>query len=333
MRNRIVKGTLCQENWVVYPFTADPDIRRRRVAAGARIDASGAAALPCLNSHNSIDEPENTPPKLTGHAARRLFTVKENAARFINTVGLDRVGFLTLTFPESMLDHKEASRRWDSLNTNLLPLLFGHWQRVFERTKKGNVHYHVLVDCQRDIRTGFDFDLYFTALQMRKMRLPYRHIERQAFRTANADLRNFWQILRERLPAYGFGRHELLPIRTNIEAAAKYVGKYVSKDMNHFDQDKGVRRISYSQGQIRSSSNFAWHSEGSREWRRKVMVLAHFLGLEDMADLKTRFGPRWSRFLADTIIDIDQIILGTQRGEYALLEGELVDMKTGQVLF
>ena len=52
-----------------------------------------------------------------------------------------------------------------------------------------------------------------------------------------------------------------------------------------------------------------------------------------MYDLKARFGPRWARFLADTIMDIDQIILGTQRGEYALEDGELVDMKTGQVLF
>lgn len=333
MRDRKAKPLSCQESWVVYPSTADPDIRRRRVAAGARIDASGAAALPCLNSHNSIDETENNPPKLTGHAARRSFTVKENAARFIHAVGLDRVGFLTLTFPEPMLDHKQASRRWDSLNTNFLSSVFPCWQRVFERTKKGNVHYHLLVDCREDVRTGFDFDLYFTALQMRKMRLPYRHIERQAFRSANVYLRSLWQELREKLPNYGFGRHELLPIRTNIEAAAKYVGKYVSKDMNHFDQDKGVRRISYSKGQVRSSSNFAWHSEGSQEWRRKVNVLAHFLGMEDMHDFKARFGPRWAYFLADTIMDIDQIILGTQRGEYALLEGELVDMKTGQVLF
>lgn len=158
----------CQENCLTRPVPADPDSCRM---AGGRSDASGADALPCLYSHNSIDAPENTPPKLTGHAARRAFAVKENAARFINSTGLDRVGFLTLTFPEPMLDHREASRRWDSLNTNLLPLLFGHWQRVFERTKKGNVHYHVLVDCQRDIRTGFNFDLYLSALLFKKIRL------------------------------------------------------------------------------------------------------------------------------------------------------------------
>ena len=303
------------------------------MTAGGLIDASGVAALPCLNSHNSIDAPENTPPKLTGHAARRAFAVKENAARFIKSAGLHRVGFLTLTFPEPMLDHREASRRWDSLNTNLLPLLFGHWQRVFERTKKGNVHYHVLVDCRRDIRTGFDFGLYLSALQLKRKNLPYRHIERLAFRTANSDLRNLWHELRDRLPRYGFGRHELLPIRTNIEAAAQYVGKYVSKDMHVYEEDKGVRRVSYSRGQVRSSSSFAWHSEGSQEWRRKVNILAHFLGLEDMSDFKARFGPRWARHLADTIMDIDQIILGTQRGEYVLEDGELVDLSTGNVLF
>lgn len=330
MRDRIVTESPCQENVGSSSSSSSPDIR---CIAGARSEASSVAALPCLNSHNSIEGSKETPPKLTGHAARRSFTVKENAARFIHDVGLDRVGFLTLTFLEPMLDHKQASRRWDSLNTNFLSSVFPCWQRVFERTKKGNVHYHLLVDCRKDIRTGFNFDLYLTALQMRKKKLPYRHIERQAFRSANVYLRSLWQELRDRLPNYGFGRHELLPIRTNIEAASKYVGKYVSKDMHNFEEDKGVRRIAYSQGQIRSSSNFAWHSEGSQEWRRKVQILAHFLGLEDMYDLKARFGPRWARFLSDTIMDIDQIILGTQRGEYVLEDGELVDMATGEVLF
>lgn len=331
MRDRIVTESPCQENVGSSSCSSAPDIRR--CTAGARSEASSVAALPCLNSHNCIEGSKETPPKLTGHAARRSFTVKENAARFIHDVGLDRVGFLTLTFLEPMLDHKQASRRWRSLNTNFFSSVFPCWQRVFERTKKGNVHYHLLVDCRKDIRTGFNFDLYLTALQMRKKKLPYRHIERQAFRSANVYLRSLWQALRDRLPNYGFGRHELLPIRTNIEAASKYVGKYVSKDMHNFDEDKGVRRIAYSQGQIRSSSNFAWHSEGSQEWRRKVQILAHFLGLEDMYDLKARFGPRWARFLSDTIMDIDQIILGTQRGEYALEDGELVDMATGEVLF
>ena len=105
---------------------------------------------------------------------------------------------------------------------------------------KGYLHFHILLDVKEDIRTGFDFELYQRSVDLRKQRMPYRHLERQAFRTANVQLRNLWATFRQVLPLYGFGRHELLPIRTTAEAAAKYVGKYVSKHLDaRLDEDKG----------------------------------------------------------------------------------------------
>ena len=341
MRHRIANPSLCQSGSNGGSSTAASEasltLNLGSVAlAGAEVAEEGfggEAPSLSLNSNNSIEDSEKPLPKLTGYAARRAFTVEGNAERFIKKVGVERVGFLTLTFPEPLLDHKEASRRINSLNTNFFPYVFPNWQRVFERTKKGYVHYHLLVECKQDIRSGFNFDLYHVALGLKHHKKPYRHIERQAFRTANSNLRNLWQELRERLPRYGFGRHELMPIRTTAKAAVRYVGKYLSKGMDGYEEDKGVRRIAYSKGQVRSSSNFVWHSSGTKEWRRKVQVLCHFLGLETYDALSEVYGRHWAHFMKDTILDIDQIILGTQRGEYALRDGELIDLSTGQALF
>ena len=78
MRDRIVTESPCQENVGSSSSSSAPDIH---CMVGARSEASSVAALPCLNSHNSIEGSKETPPKLTGHAARRSFTVKENAAQ------------------------------------------------------------------------------------------------------------------------------------------------------------------------------------------------------------------------------------------------------------
>ena len=148
----------------------------------------------------------------------------------------------------------------------------------------------------------FDFELYQRSVDLRKQRLPYRHLERQAFRSANVQLRNLWATFRQVLPLYGFGRHELLPIRTTAEAAAKYVGKYVSKHLDaRLEEDKGARTYSRSQGQTGVSCRFAWHSPGGQEWRRKLATFADRHGCLDLDDMKERFGSRWAYHLCEVI--------------------------------
>lgn len=333
MRNRISCSKSCQET-VRGGEGPDSGTALSLTCEGRAGDGlSGSAALPSLNSNNSTELTTTDKPKLSPYTAKRSFTVRNNAARFIREVGLERVGFLTLTFPDRLFDWRIGSKRFNSVNTHLLPLIFGSWQRVFERTSKGYVHYHLLVDCLCDIRTGFDFDLYLQALALKEAGMPYRHVERQAFRTANLNLKNFWQILREKLPDYGFGRHELLPIRTTVEAASAYVSKYVSKDMETLDQDKGVRRISYSQGQLRSSTKFSWNTPGGKEWRRKLQLFCHYMGFVDEADIKARFGPKWAFRMADAIMDIEELMLGVHRGQYVVSGGVLVCTATGEELF
>lgn len=269
-------------------------------------------SLPCLNSNNCNDrtegEGQNPFNLIRPYHQKQQFVIKHNAEKFIEQTGLEKVAFFTLTFPDQLTDHKEAARRFKSFRTGFFQI-FGHWHLVKERTVEGYIHFHLLVDCNMDVRTGFDFDLYERSCELKQARKPYRHVERRAFKTANANLRNLWATLRQFCPNYGFGRHELLPIRTTAEAAAKYIGKYISKHVGaRSEDDKGVRIYSRSQGQTGANCKIAWHSPGAMEWRRKVKAFAYSQGCTDMESLKEKLGSKWCYYYVDTIKDADRLL-------------------------
>ena len=83
---------------------------------------------------------------------------------------------------------------------------FGHWLLPGQR-REGAWHLHVLVLLPYDIRTGVDFTQF--ALGRYSSAPPY--------------LRAVWRELRIKCKAYGFGRHELLPIKSNADAMAQYI--------------------------------------------------------------------------------------------------------------
>ncbi|QNT57821.1 phasyl DNA replicon arp family protein [Neisseria musculi] len=73
-----------------------------------------------------------------------------NVHQFIQTFGLNHVGFLTLTFADDVQDVKEAGRRFHSLRTNFLSKHFKHCICVYGRTKKGRIHFHLIVNTRED---------------------------------------------------------------------------------------------------------------------------------------------------------------------------------------
>lgn len=268
--------------------------------------------------------------KATPYRLKQTHIVKTNALRFIQDCGLENVGFLTLTFPDKVLDWKVGAERFKSLNSKFFPKVFGHWIRVFDRTKKGYVHYHLLVDCKKDIRTGFDFSLYSELLQRKKQRKPHKNIERRVFKSANENLKNLWKILRERLPNYHFGRFELYPIKYE-EATAKYFTKYIA-DAKFNKMDKGVRKIAYSQGQRKSNYKFSWNTPRGKEWRRKLKTFCEILGFENQDKIKEQYGGTWGFLLADIISDIDNIQEKIKTGEYTIKENSIICTQTGEDL-
>jgi hypothetical protein len=214
-----------------------------------------------------------------------------NVQAMCERCGIDRVGFLTLTFAEHVLDPKEAQRRLHSLTTHVLKPRYGRVIRVIERQKSGRIHYHLLVDVGVDIRSGVDF----------------RALAQGDYRSAGPRLRAEWAFWRRTARRYGFGRTELLPVMSTSEAIGRYVGKYISKHLEHREErDRRVRLVSYS-GQRVASTRFAWASGGAREWRRKLRAFVHMLfdsgaiGSPTIQAMRLRFGPRWARYWRDSI--------------------------------
>ena len=153
------------------------------------------------------------------------------------------VGFFTLTTPDNCSDHHEFRQRWRSFNSHYFSQSphFGHWLAIYERQRRGAWHLHVLVLLPYDIRTGVDFTQF--ALGRYSSAPPY--------------LRAVWRELRIKCKAYGFGRHELLPIKSNADAMAQYIGKYISKHLgSRKDEDKGKRLIASSSGWTKTAFVF-----------------------------------------------------------------------------
>src|SRR6202035_3537083 len=100
----------------------------------------------------------DTPPP--NSARRTAFALQLNVQAMVERYGLERVGFLTLTFAQHILEPKEAQRRMHSLATHVLRDRYAAAIRVIERQKSGRIHYHLLVAMADDIRTGADFDAF-----------------------------------------------------------------------------------------------------------------------------------------------------------------------------
>jgi len=254
---------------------------------------SGVASLLYPNSNISDNTLSDTFNKLTPYHQKAAFVLSENCRKFISETGIDRTGFLTLTFPDNVKSHKEASRRFDNLNRRFLRRFFATWMLVRERQRRGAWHYHILVDCGSDIRTGVNFD----------------EIALGNYASASDSLRGFWRLLRKILPRYGFGRSELLPIKESSMAIAAYVGKYISKhiEIGRKEEDKGVRLVSYSAQFVRSSAKLAWNSDGSKEWRRKLQKFATLTKCYNLDALCMTFGRFWAKNLADYIDAVDTL--------------------------
>ena len=276
--------------------------RTDEIATG---DAGGAGGLPCLNSNISNEPPQISPeagagagsaplPRLSTQHRKSAFVLQESVHLLAERFGLEKLGFLTLTFREHITCPREAQRRLNSLLTGVIKERYREYLGVMERQKSGRIHYHLLVVLDIDIRTGFDFEA----------------LSRRDYSSASPGLRSEWSYWRKTAPGYGFGRTELLPVRSSIEAMAKYVGKYIAKHMEvRQADDKGVRLVRYSRGSRAGTTRFQFQSEGSQAWRRKVATFAQIVQAQhpetrvsELKDLSRVLGKRWAYHHRDFIL-------------------------------
>jgi len=284
--------------------------RQAPAAAGCPGERSD---LPCLYSNNSIENVGSTPTDshkleqvnalaglLTPYHKKQAQTIYLNTSRLISiSPSISHIGFLTLTFKDNVTDPKEAYKRFRSFNNNYLKSNpdFGEWMAVKERQKRGAWHYHLLIQTTHDIRHGINFD----------------QLVEGNYSSANGNLRKLWKDLRNNLPKYGLGRSELLPIKTNQDGVARYMGKYVSKHLGcRTEDDRGVRLVNSSRGWAKNSVRFSWNTDGSKEWRRKLKIFANMHGCRTLYALKLKLGPNWAYWYSDLIYRIDDVIKENQ---------------------
>lgn len=258
------------------------------------------AALPCLFISNSIEHRPKTPLQpifqakrpLSPHYRKAAVSLAWNVQNLADKYGIEHLGFLTLTFSDHVLNVKEASKRLNSLASNVLNVRYVAWIRVLERQKSGRIHYHLVVVLPSDIRTGVCFP----------------ELAAGQYRSAPKTLRDEWSFWRNTAKLYKFGRTELLPVVSNAEAISRYVGKYLGKHLDaREEQDKSARLVSCSKSARFSNTRFAWATPESAEYRAKTrsfaqaMFRAGRIPSPTMEGLKLGLGPRWGFDWSDII--------------------------------
>jgi hypothetical protein len=198
----------------------------------------------------------NTIQLLASKKKKAAFALQTNIAAMIGRYGIERIGFLTLTFADNVQCHKEATKRFNSLATNVLKNKYESWVRVSERQKSGRWHFHLVIACKNDIKRGLRFD----------------ELKNKNYKSANKALRGEWRSWRSIAKKYNFGRTELLPIRKSGEAVAAYMAKYLTKGERTAD-DKGARLVSYSSKVLRvCTQSFSWCGGGAKKWRQACEI-------------------------------------------------------------
>jgi hypothetical protein len=253
-----------------------------------RGEAAPADGLPCLSSNNCINKTDKANTVLGTHK-RMAFIVAFEIIELAREFGLERLGFLTLTFADHVTDIREAQKRFHSIRTNVIAKRYERAIGVWERHQSGRIHFHLVVVMKSDIRTGVDFAAF----------------DRKDYRTAKPALRAEWNFWLANADKYHFGRHELKPIKSNAEGIARYVGKYISKHITQrLPQDRGarvVRFIGFKPGMRKASLKFSWATANGWLWRRKTAQFAQRFGITNLEQMRRHFGPRWAYHLQDTI--------------------------------
>jgi hypothetical protein len=227
-----------------------------------------------------------------------------NLDGLIRRVGIERAGFVTLTFAERVVEFKDASERFKSIFNSTLKPEGLEFIAVPERQGSGRFHFHLAAAFPYDIRTGFDFAACERANAAKRdgNRDEFRRQQAIYCRSANRHLRKFWALLRsDKVTRHGFGRCETLPILSNAAALARYVGAYVtSAGLSRLISDKGMRSVRYSLSQRPATCRWSWADGNGLHWRRGCQILSLILEIP-YERYTEKFGKRWAWHLKETI--------------------------------
>jgi hypothetical protein len=297
---------------------------------------ASAAALPCLFvTTASKEEKEEDKPPLPGPRKKQAEALTENIKWMAETFGHERVGFLTLTLGDvdaggryrNLRDRKEAQRRFHSLLTNVIAKLYQCGVIVTERHFNLGLHFHLALLCAADIRGQIDFAACFPPKGV-----GGKPMYKPDYSTANEAIKREWAFWRRVAKLYGFGRHQLQPMRENGGALGRYFGAYLGKDWEHrLPEDKGARCVRYfghwsKTARIKGArrkgppfnSRFGWMTSRARAWRELVKQVVLVLNSQGAniaeASIKDILGPKWAWKMA-RLFEAVQFVVGDWQDE------------------
>lgn len=142
-------------------------------------------------------------------------------------------------------ERQRFSRAWNAFNKRYLKEIaaeyFGEFVRVYEAHKSGVLHAHVLIECKKPLCNFGE----------NGRPLPFKFKPSGAVdgRTVAPWVTEVWRTIRTgQLDYLGIGeRHTLQPIRKGVNLFARYISKYISKDIvNRKPHLRGLRMVAYS---------------------------------------------------------------------------------------
>ena len=291
---------------------------------------------PCLYSNNSIEYPKDVAildlakSVLSPYYKRAAATLAANVLRLSKeSKGISHLAFVTLTFKRNVRDHLEASRCFNSFNSNSFSKNpdYGTYINTKElQDARGVWHYHLIVEVKEDILTGFDFPAF-------REWLVGNNRFKSPCPTGSPYFLRLWKELGEDVQRYGFGKIcSIEPIQSNEEAIARYIGGYIGKTIHRrTKQEKGVRLVNYPKGWVRNSPKFSWNTSNAAEWRRKMAIFAKYQGCDEMYQLSAKLGPGWVYKNFETIMKIDEIYLEHRMDDWKYVPGgDRIHQETGE---
>lgn len=158
-------------------------------------------------------------------------------------------------------ERRRFARAWNEFNKRFLKETageyFGEFVRVFEAHKSGVLHAHVLIECKKPLCRYAD-----------GRALPFRWKPSGVVdgRTVADWVLMVWETIRTgQLEHLGIGeRHTLQPIRKGVNLFARYISKYISKDIvNRKPHLRGLRMVAYSRDFLRGCRVMAYDYDKS----------------------------------------------------------------------
>ena len=202
---------------------------------------------------------------------------------FIDHVGIQNIGFLTLRFYPKLRDKVKAQRKLKRFCDKVLAHHCGHWICTWERHRDGTLHVHLAIDCKVNILTGYDADL-----------------DTMGLANPNENLRRLRRVLHQNTMKYGFGgfrRHDLEPPWGRDSMISYLLNKLSCRKRRM--AGKGMRLIKYSTGfsrYLNSKSKCMLLTPYNRRLRRFAGMVAAKLGCEDEDALAAVLGD-WPKLL------------------------------------